>query len=224
MPFIVLSSSRGTTFEATLQAIQNGTLQNPCLGLITDRPDRGCIEKASAHNVPYIVVEKQKDEDRKSYDQRIDEAITALNPSYVVPTSAGRPTLSQKGEGDLLPITYHLQPILACMGWMHILSPWFTQKWTKNILNVHPSLLPKFGGKGMYGHHVHEAVLAAREKESGITIHFMDEGVDTGEIIVQKKCSIDEDETVESLQKKVQELEKEWYPKVLAMIGNQSNQ
>jgi phosphoribosylglycinamide formyltransferase-1 len=71
----------------------------------------------------------------------------------------------------------------------------------------------------MYGHHVHEAVLAAGEKESGITIHFMDEGIDTGDIIVQKKCSIDGEETVESVQKKVQELEKEWYPKVLEELG-----
>lgn len=200
MSFIVLSSSRGTTFEATLHAIQNGTLNNPCLGLVTDRADRGCIEKAKAHNVPYIVVEKQKDEDRESYDHRIDSAIERLMQKSQLPQAKS-------------------QLLLACMGWMWIFSPWFTKKWAKQIINVHPALLPKFGGKGMYGHHVHEAVLATGEKESGVTIHFMDEGVDTGEIIVQKKCSIDEDETVETLQKKVQELEKEWYPKVLAMIA-----
>ncbi len=209
MSFIVLSSSRGTTFEATLHAIQNGTLNNPCLGLVTDRADRGCIEKAKAHNVPYIVVEKQKDEDRESYDHRIDSAIHALTPNPSPREERGT-------------INYQLSTInfsIACMGWMWIFSPWFTKKWAKQIINVHPALLPKFGGKGMYGHHVHEAVLATGEKESGVTIHFMDEGVDTGEIIVQKKCSIDEDETVETLQKKVQELEKEWYPKVLAMIA-----
>lgn len=76
----------------------------------------------------------------------------------------------------------------------------------------------------MYGHHVHDAVLRAKETESGVTIHLMDEGVDTGQILVQKKCTVLSSDTSESLQKRVQELEKEWYPKVLQMIEEGSLQ
>ena len=72
----------------------------------------------------------------------------------------------------------------------------------------------------MFGHHVHDAVLAAHETESGVTIHLMDEGVDTGKILVQKKCSVLPSDTSVSLQARVQELEKEWYPRVLEMIEN----
>jgi phosphoribosylglycinamide formyltransferase-1 len=80
------------------------------------------------------------------------------------------------------------------------------------ILNVHPSLLPEYGGKGMYGKHVHKAVLANKEKETGITIHLVNEKYDDGEIIKQATCSIDEGETLLSLQTKISELEKEYFP------------
>ncbi len=80
------------------------------------------------------------------------------------------------------------------------------------ILNVHPSLLPKYGGKGMYGHHVHNAVLLHKEKETGITIHVVNDKYDDGAIIAQAKCVIAEDETLETLQKKISKLEKENFP------------
>lgn len=77
------------------------------------------------------------------------------------------------------------------------------------IVNIHPSLLPKYGGKGMYGHHVHEAVIAAKESESGITIHFVNEHYDEGKVIAQFTCALGAADTVESLQKKIQTLEHE---------------
>ena len=78
---------------------------------------------------------------------------------------------------------------------------------------MHPSLLPKHPGL-----HAHDEVLAAKETESGMTIHIIDEGLDTGKILVQKKCSVESNDTIETLKIRVQELEKEWYPKVLQMI------
>ena len=108
--------------------------------------------------------------------------------------------------------------MIAAMGWMFIFSSWFIAERRCRIINVHPALLPKFGGKGMYGHHVHDAVLAAREKESGVSIHLMDEGVDTGPVLLQKTCPVLSGDTSATLQQRVQELEKEWYPKVLQMI------
>jgi phosphoribosylglycinamide formyltransferase-1 len=104
------------------------------------------------------------------------------------------------------------------MGWMSIFSPWFISMWRNRMLNVHPALLPKHGGRGMYGDRVHRAVLASGEEESGMTIHLMNEEVDAGPILIQKKCLVEEGETVASLKAKVQALEKEWYPKVLQMI------
>lgn len=86
------------------------------------------------------------------------------------------------------------------------------------IINIHPSLLPAFGGKGMYGNAVHTAVIEAKEKESGITIHYIDEKYDQGETILQVKCSITEDDGAESLAKKIHELEHEYFPKTINEI------
>ena len=83
------------------------------------------------------------------------------------------------------------------------------------IINIHPALLPKYGGKGMYGHFVHEAVIAAGDKESGITIHYVDEIYDHGKIIRQEKCAIVPDETPETLAQKIHLLEHEHFPVVI---------
>ncbi|MGN6493934.1 MAG: phosphoribosylglycinamide formyltransferase [Agriterribacter sp.] len=86
------------------------------------------------------------------------------------------------------------------------------------IINIHPALLPKYGGKGMYGHFVHEAVIAAAEKESGITIHYVDEHFDHGQHILQVICPVEEGDTPESLAKKVQVLEHKHYPEVIERL------
>jgi phosphoribosylglycinamide formyltransferase-1 len=88
----------------------------------------------------------------------------------------------------------------------------------QRIINIHPALLPKYGGKGMYGRYVHEAVVANGEKESGITIHYVNEHYDEGNIIFQAKCLINEQDTAEEVAKKVHELEYQYYPRVIEMI------
>ncbi|MFH0770181.1 MAG: phosphoribosylglycinamide formyltransferase [Candidatus Peregrinibacteria bacterium] len=185
MNFIVLSSSRGTTFQAILDRMQDGSLTAKCLGLVSDRPDRGCVEKALKAGLPVSIVERRKEDTREAYDQRLSAAIDAL------------------GKAD----------VIAAIGWMFILSEWFVARWHGRILNVHPALLPNHPGA-----HAHEEVIAAREKESGMTIHIIDEGVDTGPVLLQKTCPVLPGDTAETLQARVQELEKEWYPKVLQMI------
>lgn len=199
MDFVVLSSSRGTTFQAVIDAIADASLTARCLGLIADREDRGCVEKAKAAGVPVTIIERAKGpasakatggrEEREVYDQRIDAAIRAF----------GLP------EGG----------VIACMGWMFLLSPWFVKQWHGHILNVHPSLLPKYPGA-----HAFQDVLDAGETESGMTIHWIDDGLDTGERLVQKKCSINKDDTVDTLKARIQELEKEWYPRVLQDLAS----
>ncbi|MBI4946669.1 MAG: phosphoribosylglycinamide formyltransferase [Bacteroidetes bacterium] len=86
------------------------------------------------------------------------------------------------------------------------------------IINIHPALLPKFGGKGMYGINVHQAVVEAGEKQSGITIHYVNENYDEGEMILQKKCDVAKEDTAEMLAQKVLQLEHEWYPKTIELI------
>ena len=89
------------------------------------------------------------------------------------------------------------------------------EAYPERIINVHPALLPKYGGKGMYGHHVHEAVIANREKESGITIHLVDEVYDHGAHLHQAKVTLDPDETPESLAAKIHLLEQEYFPVII---------
>jgi phosphoribosylglycinamide formyltransferase 1 len=89
----------------------------------------------------------------------------------------------------------------------------------KKIINIHPALLPKYGGKGMYGRFVHEAVIAAKEKESGISIHYVDEVYDNGQIVLQATCLVDANETPETLAKKVQVLEHRHFPAAVALLA-----
>jgi len=185
MNFVVLSSSRGTTFQAVIDQIQDGSLTANCLGLVADREDRGCVEKARKANIPVKIVPKQKDIQREEYDFQLNEVISTF------------------GEVD----------VIAALGWMFILTPWFVQKWQGRIVNVHPALLPKYPG----AHGIKDA-LKDGAKESGMTIHIIDEGVDTGPILLQKKCEVLPDDTTDTLKDRIQLLEKEWYPKALQMI------
>ncbi len=100
------------------------------------------------------------------------------------------------------------------------------QTFRDRIINIHPALLPKFGGKGMYGNFVHEAVLSAKEKQSGITIHFVDELYDNGKTIFQTTCPVYENDTTETLAKRIHELEYKYFPKVIEELicGNEVKQ
>ncbi len=188
MVFVALSSSKGTVFQSVIDSMKNGSLSMRCAGLVTDKAEHGCAEKATAAGIPVKIVPMEKGEPRENYDKRVDAAIRAL---------AGTE-----------------QPLVACMGWMWMLSPWFVQQWRNRILNVHPALLPKHPGV-----HAHDLVLKAGDRESGMTIHLIDEGMDTGKILLQKSCPVQGNDTVDTLKARVQALECAWYPKALEMIG-----
>lgn len=100
-------------------------------------------------------------------------------------------------------------------GFLKLIPNNITARYKNRILNIHPSLLPKFGGKGMYGDNVHKAVIKAGEKESGITIHHVDMDYDSGSIVFQKTVTIAENETPESLAEKIHELEYKYYPEII---------
>lgn len=111
--------------------------------------------------------------------------------------------------------------LIVLAGYMRILSPWFVNEYRRRIINIHPSLLPDFPGMDIK---VHAAVIAAGRSESGMTVHYVDESVDGGEIILQKKVTVAADETPESLKTKVQELEKIWYPRAIGLLAQKSLQ
>jgi len=110
--------------------------------------------------------------------------------------------------------------LIVLAGFLSILKPEFCQKWESKIINIHPALLPKFGGKGMWGHHVHNAVIEAGEKESGATVHFVTSGIDEGEMILQGKFDVNENDTAETLAQKVHQIEYDIFPKAIDLVLN----
>ena len=108
--------------------------------------------------------------------------------------------------------------LIVLAGFLWKIPSVLIQSYQNKIINIHPALLPKFGGKGMYGDKVHQSVINLKEKESGITIHYVDEIYDHGKIIFQTKCNVDEDETAGSLATKIHKLEHIHYSKVIAKL------
>ena len=112
---------------------------------------------------------------------------------------------------------FHIDFIVLA-GFLLQIPKYLIQAYPGAIINIHPALLPRFGGKGMYGDHVHKAVVEAGEKESGITIHYVNEHYDSGAIIHQEKCAVDPADTYEDVARKVHRLEYEFYPRIIEDI------
>lgn len=104
---------------------------------------------------------------------------------------------------------------IVLAGYLSLIPAYLTAAYPQRIVNIHPALLPAYGGKGMYGHHVHEAVAAAGEKESGITIHLVNEHYDRGDILFQARCALTPGDTPERIAEKVHELEYRYFPEVI---------
>jgi folate-dependent phosphoribosylglycinamide formyltransferase PurN len=112
---------------------------------------------------------------------------------------------------------------IVLAGFLKKIPPALIEAYPRRIVNIHPALLPKFGGKGMYGNNVHDAVIKSGETKSGITIHFVDEHYDSGDVIFQKDCAIEKVETPETLAKKIHKLEHDYYaPQIEALINMQN--
>lgn len=185
----ILGSTKGTDLQAIIDAIESKKLDAKIEIVISNKSDAYILERAKIHNLPTICVPAVKGESREEYDQKL------LNE------------LSNR-QIDLV----------LLIGWMRILSPVFINAFRDRILNVHPSLLPKFAG-GM-DLNVHEEVIKANETETGCTIHFVDESVDGGKIVLQKKCSVLPTDTADTLKEKVQKLEGEAFVEVIKNYKN----
>ena len=122
------------------------------------------------------------------------------------------------GDNYLPRLQKHQINFIVLAGFLWKIPPALIKAFPKKIINIHPALLPQYGGKGMFGHHVHEAVIANKETVSGISIHYVDELYDHGALIFQATCTIDENETASSLAQKIHMLEHEHYPKVIEQV------
>jgi phosphoribosylglycinamide formyltransferase-1 len=122
----------------------------------------------------------------------------------------------------LLQLLQQIQPdLIVLAGFLWKIPENLIAAFPNQIINIHPALLPKYGGKGMYGQHVHKAVIANKESESGITIHYVNEYYDEGAVIFQANCKLNKDDTVETLSSKIHELEMTHFPKVIESILKQ---
>lgn len=138
--------------------------------------------------------------DRDCY--AVERALDVDIPTYLL---EDRKTFSEDADHNLEGENIDL---IVLAGFLSILTPEFTEKWKNKIINIHPALLPKYGGKGMYGAKVHQAVLESGDAKSGATVHFVNSGIDEGEILLQAEFDISKTDEVSDLQKKVAEVEK----------------
>jgi phosphoribosylglycinamide formyltransferase-1 len=184
-----LASHNGTNMRAIMAACKDGRLRANAVVLISNNGDSEAIAWAKKNRLPTVHISTTT----AGSEADADAAIAA--------------TLAQYGA-DLV--------VLA--GYMRKLGPETLGVFAKRILNIHPALLPKFGGQGMYGRHVHETVLKAGDTETGVTIHLVDGEYDRGPIVAQAKVPVQAGDTYETLATRVQAKEQELFPETLKRI------
>jgi phosphoribosylglycinamide formyltransferase-1 len=124
----------------------------------------------------------------------------------------------KEGTGLSRALKQHHIDFIVLAGFLWLIPTWLVKQYEQRMVNIHPSLLPKFGGKGMYGMHVHEAVCQAGDRETGITIHYVNEQYDDGNIVFQTSCPVEPGDTPQSVAKKVQQLEHRYFPQVIEQL------
>ena len=189
----VLVSGGGTNLQAIIDAISAGKVTNACISVvISNNANAYALERARAHGIEALCISPKDFESREAFNQAFLDKLNSYNVDLVV---------------------------LA--GFLVVLPEMMIKEYTNRIVNIHPSLIPSFCGKGFYGLKVHEGVLARGVKVTGATVHFVDEGTDTGPIILQKAVEVEQGDTPEVLQRRVME-QAEWVilPKAIDLIAN----
>ena len=182
----VFVSGGGSNFMALHHQIQKREIPGEIVLVISNNPNCGAIEYANENSISHVIINETRH-----------------------PNPYTRSEL-------LLDTCLKAEINLICLaGYMKMLPPAFVKQYENKILNIHPGLLPEFGGKGFFGMRVHEAVINSGKRESGATVHFVDEIYDHGPIILQKKVEVLETDTAESLAARILKLEHELYPEVV---------
>lgn len=182
-------SGSGSNLERIIEACRNGEIPASVVLVISDRPGILALERAAKHSIPSAVVSKKDYESEGAYAL----ALMELLKNYRV-------------------------DLICLAGYLRRVPDEVVRAFSGRILNIHPALLPKYGGKGFFGQTVHEAVLAAKEKETGATVHCVDEQYDHGSIIIQKKIPVLPTDTPETLAERVHQLEYEIYPQAIKLV------
>ena len=187
----VLASTNGTDLQAIIDEMEDEKMKGIELScVISNKKDAYALERAKKQGFKTYFVDP-KDKTREEFDKEMGEILHE-----------------------------HGVELVCLIGYMKLLSTWFVNEFKNHIINVHPALLPKFSGSGFYGANVHEAVLEAKETETGCTIHIVTEDCDEGPIIIQGKVPVEKDDTADDLKNKVQALEKKLYPEVIRKIAS----
>ena len=181
LKIVVCVSGGGTNLQAIIDGVQSGTITNTNIrAVISNNPGAYALERAKAHGMEGACISPKQFEDRESFNQAFLQKLDSYQPDLVV---------------------------LA--GFLVVLPEAMIRQYRNRIINVHPSLIPSFCGKGYYGLKVHESALARGVKVTGATVHFVDEGTDTGPIILQHPVMVEAGDTPKSLQQRVME-QAEW--------------
>ena len=154
---------------------------------------------------------------------RPSAGVLAIATKYHIDTFIIEKEPFLNGDGYVSELTARGIQFIVLAGFLWKIPLTLIKAYPNKIINIHPALLPKYGGKGMYGDKVHQAVIAAGEKETGITIHYVDELYDHGNIIFQAKCTVEENDTVATLAKKIHQLEHQHYPEVIEKLLQMQN-
>lgn len=189
----VLVSGGGTNLQAILDAVDAGEITNAAVcGVISNNRKAYALTRAENHGIPAQCISPKDYETREEFNEKFLQAVDTLAPDLIV---------------------------LA--GFLVVIPAKMIEKYRNRIINIHPSLIPSFCGTGYYGLKVHEAALARGVKVTGATVHFVDEGTDTGPIILQKAVEVEVDDTPEKLQRRVME-QAEWkiLPRAIDLIAN----
>lgn len=149
---------------------------------------------------------------------RRESGVFQTGPAFGVPTYLVSAPAYRDGELLVKLMAAHRIQLIVLAGYLKLIPAALVQAFPRRIINLHPSLLPKYGGQGMYGPRVHQAVLQAKETESGITIHYVDEVYDQGEIVLQEKLPIDPAWDAAQLQQAIHQLEYQYFPQVVEKI------
>jgi phosphoribosylglycinamide formyltransferase-1 len=179
----VFASGRGSNFQAILDAMHQHVLSARVSLLLSNKSDAGALEIARTHQIPAVHLSQTQFPDEPSF-------ATAM----------------------LGLLKQHDVQLIALAGYLKKIPVSVVREYRNRILNIHPALLPSFGGHGMYGHFVHEAVIASGVKISGATVHLVDEEYDRGPIVLQKAVAVEKDDTPETLAARVLRVEHEIYP------------
>jgi phosphoribosylglycinamide formyltransferase-1 len=186
----VLVSGGGSNLQAIMDGIADGRIVGARIALvISSKAGAYALTRAEGAGIPTAVVSKAELPDAAARTERILELLSRAGADMVV---------------------------LA--GYMQVIPPGVISCYSGRIINIHPSLIPKHCGMGYFGHHVHEAVLAAGDSESGATVHYVDEGVDTGEIIIQERVPVELGDTADTLAARVLETEHDIIVKAIVEV------